>query len=126
MAKAKLQSNGFDLEITSPVALDASKMPLVLTLVQQLGSMHAVCPLAEFKVDQDNSNPAKFDYRAITVDGRTWHQELFIAAGLGTSMTFNAPQPWLLSEFVPNRAVRDTVDILLREAGVTKIRCTYT
>ena len=127
MAKTKLNTNGFDFEITTPDALSPSAPPFgdVLKLVRQLGDLYAAVSLSEFKVDQDATDPTKFSYRMTAVDGRVWKQDLLVGVP-DTAMTFDVPDSWTLSEFVPNRVVRDTVDVLLRQAGVTKIKCTCT
>lgn len=78
----------------------------------------------EFKKQPDPSN--KYDYKIEYQDGREWIQTLeFVGAYYAqTLQTFNIPDAFNLDEFINNRPLRDSTDILHREHNVTRITIT--
>lgn len=89
--------------------------------LESLGLTNAVTPIKEFKVTLVSGN--HYVFRLELVDGRIWSQELFLEGSYfaHTKSTFNIPEPWSTNEVIPNRRLREAVDILLRKHGLVKI-----
>lgn len=73
------------------------------------------------------TSPLVYDYRVKLVDGRVWISSITFANPLDANpiATFTVSPGWKLTEFVPQRSIRDTLIALVVRVGLTKFNIDY-
>lgn len=110
------------LKITSSVmcSMDDSR---VLTLVSLVKAMNTVVLLDDI-VFKESATPDVFDYKITLKDGRQWKQTIDFTTGTGgnTTHTFNVGDGWKMSEYAPQRGIRDLLITMKADFDITDLK----
>lgn len=113
-----------DIHIDSNPRLSVGDANLV-SVLSGLRAVEAVVPLTRFYLQR--TAPHVYTYRFNAVDGRIWRQTMtFSPDAQNPSMTFNqVTGAWLLTEFIPHRAVREACGRLVNAVDLTMLDITF-
>jgi hypothetical protein len=107
--------------ILQPVAVVPFFDSAAASLFIALQAMHDVVPLTNVNVVLADVILRRWTYLIQTVDGRAWHQNLFITTPDPT-MTFAVTDQWKVSEFTLQRPIRDAIiALILRYPTLTRV-----
>jgi hypothetical protein len=111
----------FSLKFTPEIVPAAEQLPA--DLIVSICVLRAAINISEVLVDLKDATSRKFLYRITAVDGRVWKQFLYVPDASDSSMTFDVPDAWELSEFAPgsvawfDRATSDNA-LVVQEGGL--------
>ena len=81
--------------------------------------------LKTLKIKQDDQDLTLYHYEAELNDGKLWKQKITIVSGAEALHTFDVPVAWKESAFISQRDVRDALVEIIRDHGVTDLKCEW-
>jgi hypothetical protein len=110
------------LKITSSgtCSLDDSRVLTLLSLVKDMNTIVLIDDL----IFKESATPNLFDYKIVLKDTRQWKQTIDFSTGTGpnTTHTFNVNDGWKLSEYAPQRAIRDLLIVMKTDLGISDLK----
>ena len=92
---------------------------------ERLSRYRATAAIKTLKIEQDAQDPTLYRYEVELEDGKVWSQKITIVSGEEPRHTFDVPVAWKQSAFVSQRDVRDVLIELIRDHGMTSLRCEW-
>ena|SRR3990167_7588466 len=126
MATVIINDDNLKITVMAPGGTKVGLVELAAAgFFERLSRYKATAPVKTLEMEQDALDPTLYHYEVELTDGKLWKQKITIASGQEAMHTFDVPVAWKQSAFVAQRDVREALIELIRNHGVTSLKCEW-